>query len=73
VDVLLHDRRAVLTICSRIEGVRDCDGVTLALPHLVGGKGVLATLPLPLDADESVRLAQSAGVLREALASLRVE
>jgi hypothetical protein len=34
---------------------------------------VLATLPLPLDADESVRLAQSAGVLREALASLRVE
>ena len=35
VDVVLHDQRAILTICSRITGVSDCDGVTLALPHLV--------------------------------------
>jgi L-lactate dehydrogenase len=47
VDVLLHDQRAILTICSRINGVPDCDGVTLALPHLVGGNGALATIPLP--------------------------
>src|ERR1041384_8265520 len=49
VDVLLHDQRAILTICARIDGVPDCDGVTLALPHLVGGEGVLATIPLALD------------------------
>jgi L-lactate dehydrogenase len=30
VDVLLHDQRAILTICSRITDVADCDGVTLA-------------------------------------------
>ena len=52
VDVLLHDRRAILTICARIVGVPDSEGVTLALPHLVGGDGVLATLPLTLDAAE---------------------
>ena len=52
VDVLLHDQRAILTICSRITGVPDCDGVTLALPHLVGGRGVLATIPLALDQAE---------------------
>jgi len=71
VDVLLHDQRAVLTICSRIAGVPDCDGVTLALPHLVGGEGVLATIPLALDEAEREGLRRSAGVLRKAIASLK--
>src|SRR3954464_6762067 len=52
VDVLLHDQRAILTICSRISGVSECEGVTLALPHLVGGQGALAVIPLPLDENE---------------------
>ena len=52
VDVLLHDQRAILTICTPIQGVPEFEGVTLALPHLVGGEGVLATIPLPLDAAE---------------------
>jgi L-lactate dehydrogenase len=72
VDVLLHDRRAILTICSRIAGVPDCDGVTLALPHLVGGEGVLATIPLALDATEREGLRRSAGVLRDAVATVKV-
>jgi L-lactate dehydrogenase len=72
VDVLLHDRRAILTVCSRIEGVPDCEGVTCALPHLVGGDGVLATIPLPLDDAERARLRASAAVLREAVESLSV-
>jgi L-lactate dehydrogenase len=72
VDVLLHDQRAVLTICSRITGVPDCDGVTLALPHLVGGGGVRATIPLALDSTEREGLRRSAIVLREAIASLEL-
>jgi L-lactate dehydrogenase len=72
VDVLLHDQRAILTICSRIAGVPDCDGVTLALPHLVGGTGALTTIPLALDATEREGLRRSASVLREAIASLNV-
>ena len=70
VDVLVHDQRAILTICSRIDGVPDCDGVTLALPHLVGGSGVLATIPLALDAAERDGLRRSASVIREAIESL---
>jgi L-lactate dehydrogenase len=70
VDVLLHDQRAILTICTRIIGVPDCDGVTLALPHLVGGQGALTTIPLPLSSLEENGLRHSAGVLREAIASL---
>jgi L-lactate dehydrogenase len=72
VDVLLHDQRAILTICSRIAGVPDCEGVTLALPHLVGGDGVLATIPPPLDASEREGLRRSAGILREAIQSLNL-
>jgi L-lactate dehydrogenase len=71
VDVVLHDQRAILTICSRITGVPDCEGVTLALPHLVGGDGVLATIPLALDGMEREGLRRSAGVVREAIASLK--
>jgi len=32
------------------------EGVTLALPHIVGGAGVIATIPLTLDAPEQVLL-----------------
>jgi L-lactate dehydrogenase len=70
VDVMLHDQRAILTVCSRIEGVADCDGVTLSLPQLVGGSGVLTTIPLQLDAAEREALRRSAGILREAIQSL---
>ena len=70
VDVLLHDQRAILTVCSRISGVPDCEGVTLALPHLVDGQGVRATIPLALDATERDGLRRSANVLREAIASV---
>jgi L-lactate dehydrogenase len=72
VDVLLHDRRAILTICGRIDGVPDCEDVTLALPHLVGGQGALATIPLSLNSIEEEALRRSAAILREALDSLKV-
>ena len=73
VDVLLHDQRAILSICSRITGVADCDGVTLALPHLVGGDGAMATIPLPLDTTEREGLRRSASILREAITSLNLK
>ena len=70
VVVLLHDQRAILTICSHIAGVPDCQDVTPALPHLVAGEGALATIPMPLDAAERDGLRRSAGILRKTLESL---
>lgn len=70
VDVLLHDQRAILTICARMDGVAGCDGVTLALPHLVGGGGALATIPLHLNPAETQALRRSAGILEAAIKSL---
>jgi L-lactate dehydrogenase len=70
IDVVLHDQRAILTVCAptpEVAGVRD---VTVALPRLVGGKGVLDTFSLPLDQEEATRLGHSAGVIRQALDEL---
>lgn len=73
VNVVLHDQRAILTVCSRITAVPDCEGVTLALPHLVGGEGALATIRLALAPGEQEALRRSAGILREAIASLNIQ
>jgi L-lactate dehydrogenase len=72
VDVLLHDQRAILTICTRIVGVKNCNGITLALPHLVGGQGALAAIPLPLNSVEEQALRRSASILRESIESLNL-
>ncbi len=73
VDVILHDQRAILTICSRMEDVPGCEGVTLSLPQLVGGQGALTTIQPPLDTSEQEALGRSAGILRKALNSLGLE
>lgn len=70
VDAVLGDQRSVLTVCTpeaEVAGVRD---VTVSLPRLVGGAGVLETLPLVLPPDEEEALASSAGVVREAIAGI---
>jgi hypothetical protein len=70
VDAILHDQRAVMTVgapAADVLGVRD---VTVALPRLVGGQGVLQTFPLPLNDQESAGLRASAGLVRAALDEL---
>jgi L-lactate dehydrogenase len=71
-DVILHDQRAVLTTCCRVEGVPEFAGITFALLHLVHGGGVLATLPPRLDDIDRASLQRRASVLRDAIGSLRL-
>lgn len=73
VDVILHDQRAVLTVGAPIADLPGIRNVTVSLPRLVGGEGVLETFPLPLDESESRELQISAGVIRTALDDLRVD
>jgi L-lactate dehydrogenase len=70
VDVILRDQRSIMTVCTPMEeaaGVRD---VTLALPNLVGGSGVLDHFPLNLADNEYRQLQRSAQVIRQAIESL---
>lgn len=70
IDAVLHDQRAILTVCTPTADVADVRDVTVALPRLVGGQGVLETFPLPLDQEEMKRLNESARVVRQALDEL---
>jgi len=71
VSALLDDQRAVLTVCSLVPQVAGVPDVTLALPHIVGGQGVLGTLPLPLSPTEESALQASATIIRTAIDELR--
>jgi L-lactate dehydrogenase len=70
VDVILHDQRAVMTVCVPTANVAGVRNVTVSLPRLVGGQGVLDTFPLPLNEQETASLRASAGVIRSALDEL---
>lgn len=61
---ILSDTRAIMTVCTptpEIAGVKD---VTVSLPRLIGGDGVLETFHLPLSAEEEAALHDSAALIR---------
>jgi L-lactate dehydrogenase len=70
VDAVLHDQRSILTVCAPTADVVGVKDVTVALPRLVGGSGVIETFPLPLSEGEQAQLRASAGVIRGALDEL---
>ncbi len=70
VDVILHDQRAIFTMCTPLPSVCTVKDVTVSLPLLIGGAGVLASLPVSLDDAEEAALCASARVVREAIDSL---
>ncbi len=72
-QAILNDQRAILTVSSRqseVAGVRD---VTLSLPQLLGGDGVLDTYTPPLSDQEMTQLNHSAQVIRRAVDELGLE
>jgi L-lactate dehydrogenase len=70
VDAVLHDQRSILTVCAPTADVAGVKNVTVALPRLVGGCGVIETFPQPLSEPEQAQLRASAGVIRTALDEL---
>ncbi|HYV38385.1 MAG TPA: L-lactate dehydrogenase, partial [Gemmataceae bacterium] len=73
VNVILHDQRAVMTVGAPTAEVVGIRNVTVSLPRLVGGQGILETFPLPLNETEKIGLKASAGVIRKALDELGVD
>jgi L-lactate dehydrogenase len=72
VEVILKDQRSLLTVCTPSKDVAGVSNVTVSLPHLIGGQGVMDTIQLPLsltDAEEK-ELQESARVVKEAYESL---
>ncbi|MFQ3651067.1 MAG: L-lactate dehydrogenase, partial [Gemmataceae bacterium] len=71
VDVILHDRRSLLTVCTPIDTIEGVADVTLSLPRLVGAEGVLATFLPPLAESERNDLRDSALAIRSLIDELR--
>jgi L-lactate dehydrogenase len=71
-EVILGDQRAILTVCTPLKEVCGVEDVTLSLPQLVGGRGILKTLHIPLTLTEDLQLKNSAQVIKEAIKGLEV-
>jgi L-lactate dehydrogenase len=72
-DAILRDQRSILTVCTPVAEVAGVCDVTIALPHLVGGQGTLASFPLPLSEEEEAKLQASAQVVCDAIQELDAE
>ncbi|HEY5118164.1 MAG TPA: L-lactate dehydrogenase [Anaerolineales bacterium] len=70
VEVILQDQRSILTVCSPAAEVAGVRNVTVSLPHLVGGEGILDTFPLSLSEEEQSLLHRSASLVSDAIRSL---
>jgi L-lactate dehydrogenase len=75
VDVILRDQQAILTVCSPVPEVAGVKDVTVALPHLLGGAGIIDNFPLPLalSHDEQQKLHASASLIRGVIDALEAE
>ena len=69
-DAIINDERSILTVCAPAAEVAGVKDVTLALPRLVGGDGVLDTFTQPLSDEEEQALHCSATIIREAITNL---
>lgn len=71
-QAILNDQRAILTVSSRHENVAGLKDVTLSLPQLVSGEGILETYMPPLNEAERHALNASAEVIRSAVDGLNL-
>ncbi len=70
VDVVLKDQRSILTVCTPVSDILGVRDVTVSLPHLIGGSGVIATFPPPLDGSEQESLKHSATLIADTVKGL---
>ncbi|MFN2196355.1 MAG: L-lactate dehydrogenase [Anaerolineales bacterium] len=69
VNVILRDQRAILTVCTPLEDIEGVKDVTISIPQLLGGQGILDTFPPVLDQAEHQALRSSVLVIKDAITS----
>ena len=71
VEVILQGERSILTVCTPMEDVAGVKDVTISLPNLVGGEGIIKTFFPNLNQSETTALRGSAQVVRSVIDQLR--
>jgi L-lactate dehydrogenase len=72
VEVILQDERSLLTVCTPMDNVVGVKDVTVSLPNLVGGDGIIQTFFPKLNETELAALRASAQVVRSVIAELKL-
>ncbi len=67
VEVILQDERSILTVCTPTRNVAGIKNVTVSLPNLLGGDGIVQTFLPQLGTGEMDALRVSAGVVRNVI------
>jgi L-lactate dehydrogenase len=70
VEVILQDERSLLTVCTPMAEVAGVKDVTVSLPNLVGGEGIIQTFYPRLNEGETNALRASAEVVRSVIEKL---
>jgi L-lactate dehydrogenase len=71
-QVIVSDQRSVLTVSTPLPHVEGVPDVTISMPQIVGGDGIVRSLPLALNAQEHADRKASAQVIRHAVDQLRL-
>jgi L-lactate dehydrogenase len=72
VSAIRDDERTVLTVSMRMTDVKGFEKVSLSLPRVVGGAGVLTTLRPALSEEEMEAIQKSARILRDVTGELKL-
>jgi L-lactate dehydrogenase len=72
VEVILQDERSILTVCTPMKVVAGVKDVTVSLPNLVGGNGIIQTFFPNLIPSELDALNSSARVVRSVIDELKL-
>jgi len=70
VEVILQDERSLLTVCTPMADVAGIKDVTVSLPNLVGGEGIIQTFFPNLNEAETTALRASAQVVHSVIEQL---
>ena len=70
VEVILQDERSILTVCTPMADVAGVKDVTVSLPNLVGGDGIIRTFFPNLNETETGALHASAQLVRSVIEQL---
>jgi len=72
-EVILRDYHSILTVCTPVSEIAGVKDVTVSLPHLICGQGVVTTLHPELNDEEYRALNASAQLIRDTIDSLDQE